>query len=136
MSDGATPGKGLHPSPARRCARLGAGDLAVSKPDLSAVQEHPVQGADGLEDSREVDWRSGEVDPVLGRQHHMRPSPEGLWADKEPKEGQLSLCDLRVFLPRACVLTCEVRSSRSSPKWCQWLSPGAHLVEVQGGTSG
>ena len=73
--------------------------MAVSKPDLSAAQEHLVQGADGLEDSREVDWRSGEVDPVLGGQHHMRPSPEGLWADKEPKEGQLSLCDLRVFLP-------------------------------------
>ena len=75
MSDGATPGKGLHPSPARRCARLGAGDLAVSKPDLSAVQEHPVQGADGLEDSREVDWRSGEVDPVSYSAQRMHAWP-------------------------------------------------------------
>lgn len=38
--------KGCNP---RHCAWLGAGDSAVSKPDLSTAQEHPVQGADGLE---------------------------------------------------------------------------------------
>lgn len=92
----------------------------------------PSPGGRWTGDSGERDWRSGELDPVLGRQHHTRHSPEGLWADREPKEGQLSLCALRVFLPRACVPMCGVRSSLSSPKLCQWLS----LRGTPGGSAG
>lgn len=89
--------KGCNP---RHCAWLGAGDSAVSKPDLSTAQEHPVRG--------QMDWRQRgeglekwELDPVLGCQHHTRPSPEGLWAGRRPRRAS-SLCALRVFL-RACV---------------------------------
>lgn len=72
---------------------------------------------------------------MLGHQHRVRPSPEGLWVERELKEGQLSLCDLRLLLPHLCVPmrgvslslfspTCVCGSPLGNARWKCRVAPG------------